>query len=263
MNLRAASAIAMKDLKTAFRSRMVIVPILITPLVMIAVLPLALFLGLHSTGTAGINGLDMMMKNFPGGLPFADQKRAAVFLAINYLFPAFFLLIPVMAASILGAASFVSEKEHRTLETLFYAPVGLREIFLAKAVGTFIPAYLVTLLSFLIFGAVVDVSGWLMFHEILFPNLKWILVIAWVSPAVTILAIMFMVLISSRVQTSQEAQQMVTFIVIPFVLLLVGQTTGLFMLSEWLLLLGGAGIFGLDAWLFLIATRHFIPEKML
>ena len=46
--------------------------------------------------------------------------------------PLFFLIVPIMASSVMAASSFVGEKEKHTLETLLYSPLSLRQLFQSK-----------------------------------------------------------------------------------------------------------------------------------
>ena len=55
-----------------------------------------------------------------------NQKQMILGLVLNKIMPAFFLLIPVMASSVMAASSFVGEKEKHTLETLLYSPLSLK-----------------------------------------------------------------------------------------------------------------------------------------
>ncbi len=251
-----------KDVKEVLGSSQLFLPMLIVPLVFVLILPIALLIGAQF-GNSGINGMDQLIKIFAATTSFDNDAQLLVYIGVNYLFPSFFLLIPIMAASILGASSFVGEKERKTLESLLYTPMSIRELFSAKVVGTFVPAYAVTLFSFIIFGIVVNIGGWFYFGKLIFPTLKWLIIILWLSPAVTLLGIIFMVLVSAKAATFQEAQQMSAFIVLPIILLVVGQSTGLFLLNEIILLTLGAMILIADYFLMGIATKKFSPEKLI
>jgi ABC-type Na+ efflux pump permease subunit len=104
-------------------------------------------------------------------------------MGLNYVFPVFFLLIPIMTSSIIGASSFVGEKEHKTMESLLYTPISIRELFFAKVVGSAVPAFVITLLSSVMFGIVMNIGGFIYFGNLVFPNFKWLILIFWVSPA--------------------------------------------------------------------------------
>jgi ABC-type Na+ efflux pump permease subunit len=252
----------LKDIKEVTGSKETIIPMIIVPVVMMLLLPLVLVIG-AKYGVSYINGMDHMVKML--GSKFHDlNKSQLVFeIGLNYMFPALFLLIPIMASSIIGASSFVGEKEHKTMESLFYTPISIRELFVAKVIGAAVPAFAVTLLSAVVFGIVMNIGGLIYFKSLVFPNFKWLILIFWVSPGVTVLAIYFMVLVSAKANTFQEAQQMSAFIIIPVILLLAGQMGGLFILNEIILITVGLIMFIIDFILMQTATSRFVPEKLI
>jgi hypothetical protein len=83
--------------------------------------------------------------------------------------------------------------------------------------------------------------------RIFFPNLMWILLVIWVAPAVAGLGLGTMVLVSSRVSGFQEAYQLGGAIVIPIVVLVIGQATGVMYFSAGLVALLGLVIWAVDA----------------
>lgn len=255
-------AMIYKDIKEIIGDKQVLLPMLIVPLIMMIVLPAGLMIS-AKYGTATINGMDLMIKRFSGFLHYENQTQFIVELGVNYMFPLLFLLIPVMASCIIGASSFVVEREKKTMETLLYTPMTIKDLFVSKVLGTLIPSYAVALISVLFFGIIVNVGGWLYFGKLIFPNVKWIILIIWVAPAATLLGICFMVLISAKAHTFQEAQQMSGFIVLPLIMLLIGQMTGLFLLNNLVMIILGVVLYILDIILLKNAVSKFVPEKLL
>lgn len=183
--------------------------------------------------------------------------------AVDTMFPTLFLLIPVMAASVLAGSTFVGERERHTLESILYAPITARELFVAKVVGAVVPGCAVTLASVLAFGVVVDAGSWALAGVLLFPTVKWALVVLWLAPAVALLALTLMVLVSARAQTFQEAQQFSVLVVLPIILLVIGQATGVMILGTTTLAVAGAVVFALDAFLVRLAAGRFTAERLL
>jgi len=254
-------AMIIKDIKEILGSKQMLIPMIIVPAIMMLVLPLALVIGAQY-GVSGINGMDYMVKALGGKFKDLNGPQMLFEIALNYMFPMFFLIIPIMASSIIGASSFVGEKEHKTMESLLYTPLSIKELFFAKVIGTAVPAFIVTIFSAVIFGIVINIGGLIYFESLVFPNFKWLVLIFWVSPAVTILAIYFMVLVSTKANTFQDAQQMSVFIILPIIFLMVGQATGLFILNEMILFLVGAALFIIDYFLMKKSAAQFIPEKL-
>jgi ABC-2 type transport system permease protein len=255
-------AMIQKDVKEIIGNKMILIPMLIVPLIFVFIFPVALF---AFAGEASMNMSDMqpLIDLVEQNQTFENNTQMLISISINYMFPSFFLLIPVMTSSILAASSFVGEKERKTLETLLYTPMDISELFISKVLATLIPAYVITFVSFIIFGIVANVGGWIYFNELIFPNLKWIITVFWISPAITLLGIVFMVIISSRVNTFQEAQQLGALIVLPVIAVVIGQSSGMFLLNELSLLAMGLVIMILNYFLFKLATSRFSVERLI
>ena len=262
---KAQWAMIHKDIKEITSSYQTFVPLLVVPLIIMVMMPAALMIGAQygQSGLPGLNGFDQMLVAFGDLFVGLTPAQTMITVAVNIFFPAMFLLIPVMCASIIGASSFVGEKEHKTLESLMYTPLTLREMFVAKVAGTVLVSYLTALATLFAFGLVVDIGGWFYFGRLIFPNLKWLILIFWVTPGITVLGVAFMVRVSAKANTFQDAQQMSAFIVLPIILLLVGQATGLFLLDEPILFGIGLVIAALDVLLLRSASRGYVPEKLL
>lgn len=258
----AQKAMMYKDLKEVAGSKQMLIPMLVVPLMFVLIIPIAI-LATAGAESADLNDFGPIMDLIGTAESFENDAQLLIHLALNYMFPPFFLLIPIMISSILGASSFVGEKERKTLETLLYAPISVRELFSAKVLATFVPAYAITVLSFAVFGIVVNIGGWPYFGEIIFPNIKWMITILWISPALAMLGIIFMVIVSAKAKTFQEAQQMSALIIVPVIALVVGQSAGLFLVSEAVLVIAGGAIVLLDLLLLKIAAKKFTPEQLI
>lgn len=179
------------------------------------------------------------------------------------MFPSYFLMIPIMCSGVIGASSFVGEKEHKTLESLLYTPISMEQLLRAKILGVFVPSYMVTLISFIVFGIIFNVGGFIYFGELIFPDVTWLIIILWISPAINLLSLIFTVMVSAKSETFQEAQQVSGLLVIPLILILVVQMTGVLLLSKVVMFIGGAVLFILDYILIKKISAKFIPEKLI
>ncbi|HAG43658.1 MAG TPA: ABC transporter permease, partial [Clostridium sp.] len=146
---------------------------------------------LHFSSDAAktLKDFDSLISRLPQTYNALTTEQMVLTILTNYLFPSFFLLIPIMCSTLLGASSFVGEKEHKTMETLLYTPISIEELFKAKLLGVFIPTYVITLMCSIIFGIIINIGGLLYFHKSIFPNIKWILIILYLTPAVAILGL--------------------------------------------------------------------------
>jgi fatty-acid desaturase len=90
----------------------------------------------------------------------------------------------------------------------------------------------------------------------------WLVLVVWVTPAVAGLGLGTMVLVSSRAQGFQDAYQLGAAIVLPIVLLLVGQATGVMYFNVGLVLLLGLVLWVLDAALLWFGARTFQRSEL-
>jgi ABC-2 type transport system permease protein len=117
--------------------------------------------------------------------------------------------------------------------------------------------------SFLLYVVIVNLIGWLTVGGIAFPNLMWLVLVFWASPAVAGLGLGATVLLSTRVKTFQEAYQLGSMIVLPVVALMIGQFAGVLTLSVLLAVGLGAGIWLIDALIFWFGVKTFNRDALI
>jgi hypothetical protein len=95
------------------------------------------------------------------------------------------------------------------------------------------------------------------------PGVNWLIVMLLVSPAMSLLAINLIVRGSAKAQSFEESQQRSVFLVLPVILLVVGQFTGLMLLSAWLLLAAGVVLAAIALFMFRGSYSKFQYEALL
>ena len=270
MNWNAIWAIVSKDLMVVRRSKPVMLPILLLPVVVLVLAPIGvIFAAQHeTTARETIQEFDRFLDQMPAGLREAVDGRETdgekmIVVTIIYFMAPLYLIIPLMIAAVIAADSFAGEKERKTLEALLYAPMPDRELLVAKILSSWIPAVAVGLVSFVVYGVLVNIVAWPVMGEMFFPTLMWVVLALWVAPAVAGLAQGVMVLVSSRVNTFQEASQLGGLIVLPVILLVVGQAAGVIYFSTRVVVLVGLVIWGINAALLKLALDRFQRERLL
>ena len=263
MNTRAILAIVRKDLKVAVQNKGVVLPIIILPLVLFVILPWLMAYGPSLASATGTSFSDMgqIVSHMPAGLltelsGYTADQQLTVFILVYMLAP-MFLIMPLMVSSVIAADSFAGEKERKTLEALLYTPTTDRELFAAKLLGAWTAAVVVALLSFVVYAVMVNAAAWHSIQHIFFPNWMWIALVVWVTPAVAGLGLVVMVFASVRAQGFQDAYQTGSLVVLPVLLLMVGQISGVMYFSLGVVLIVGLVIWLLDAVLLWFASKSF------
>lgn len=99
--------------------------------------------------------------------------------------------------------------------------------------------------------------------RLLLPSISWLVVLLLVSPAISLIAVTLIVRGSARAQSVEESQQVAVFLLLPLLLLIVGQFTGVLLMNVWILL--GLGVVcAVLAWILLQKSMgRFTYEKLL
>jgi ABC-2 type transport system permease protein len=269
MNWRAVKAIIRKDVTVISRSKAVLLPLILVPAILQIVLPAALGVGASflPQNSNDIEDLSQMMEAMPPSLQDQlaglDQKQLFLTLILVYMFAPFFLIVPLMVASVVAADSFVGEKERKTLEALLHSAITDQELLTGKMLSAWLPAIAVSLVSFILYGVVVNIVGWPVMGRIFFPTIMWFILVLWVAPAVSGMGLGVTVLISSRVKTFQEAYQLGGVVVLPVVALVLGQLAGILYLSAGFAFVLGLVIWLIDAALLWLGVKTFQRERLL
>ena len=180
-----------------------------------------------------------------------------------YMLAPMFLLVPLLTASTFAADSFAGEKERKTMEALLYTPTTDRELLVAKLISSWLTAVAVALAGFLLYSVMANAAAWSQIHRIFFPNAMWLVLIAWVVPALSGLGVGVMVLVSVRAQGFQEANQIGGIVVLPIVALFYMQVAGVMYVNVSMMFLMGLVIWGLDGLLIWLGTRAFRRGRLL
>ena len=257
---RAMLSLMKKDFKGITANRRLFSAILIVPLVLTVFLPSLFIVLIHfAPDDPDFQSLAGML---PQSLQGGSLEMTIAGLVLNYIMPLFFLMIPIMTASVMAASSFVGEKERRKLETLLYSPLSLKQIFRAKVAASFLLSMLVSFLSFFAMLVVVEAELFFLAGGLLLPGASWAAILLLVSPAISLIAVTLIVRRSAKAQSVEESQQGAVFLIVPVILLVTGQFSGVLLVSVWLLL-GIGAVCALLAWLLLKSAMGKFTYEML
>ena len=258
---RAEKAIIKKDIRGITSNRRLFSALWIVPLALTVILPSIFVCAAHFAPDDP--DVLALLELLPGAANTESVELAIAGIIFNYILPAFFLMIPIMTASVMAASAFVGEKEKHTLETLLYCPLSVKEIFRAKVLSSFLLSMFVSLVSFAVMLAVLELEAVFLMGHPLIPGVGWAIVLFLLSPAVSLIAVTLIVRNSAKAQSVEESQQSAVFLIIPAILLVVGQFAGVMLLNVWILL--GLGVLcAVLAWMLLQrAVRRFTYEMLL
>lgn len=254
-------AIIKKDLRGVTVNRRLFSSLWILPVVFTVILPSVFIFACYRSPQD--SDFEKMIRLLPASMQTGDLTQLMVNLMLNNIMPVFLLIIPVMTSSIMSASSFVGEKEKHTLETLLYSPLTLKQIFQAKVLASFSLSMLVTFVSCILLFTVCGIENYLLSGWIPVPNLTWLVLLFLLAPSVSLIAVTLIVRSSAKAQSVEESQQSAVYLVLPVVFLIVGQVSGILLISAGILFLLSIFCAVLAWFLMQKAMRNWNNEKLL
>lgn len=269
MNINMAWLVFKKDWLEIKRNAQVLVPIIILPLIFSVAFPIIL-LAISNAPTQNMTTVDVpsLITSLPADIQLQlaqmTPTQIAVYFLALYFFAPIFLVIPVIASSVISADSFAGEKERKTIEALLATPISDSELLLGKILVSFIPAMFITLLAFGVYAAIVDVITFGMFNGmLLLPNSNFLVLIFGVAPTIALCSIGLTVIISAKVKGFKEAQQISVVLLLPVLGLVFAQLSGFLVLGP-IILTALTGLLAVvDVAIFYFGVKIFQREEIL
>jgi ABC-2 type transport system permease protein len=269
MNTRNVWLVFKKDWLEIKRNWQVLLPIILVPVIFSVVFPVVIS-GIANTPASNMDNQDFtaLIPNLPADiqaqLATFTPNQSMVYIMVLYFFAPFFLIIPVMASSVIGSDSFAGERERKTIEALLATPITDSELLLGKILVAFIPSMLITIGSYCIYMAIVDAVTFGLFNGmLLLPTPNWLIMMLGVAPVIAICSIGLTVVISSKVKGFREAQQISVVLLLPVLGLVFAQISGFLVLGPLVLgiLILILGV--VDVGIFYLGVETFKREEIL
>ena len=269
MRMKSVFLVFAKDWLEIRRNWQVLTPLVVIPLMFALLLPFAAIgptLALPSQASSVglvrlLTALPVQVKEEIAGM---SGVQSIIYMVSIYLFAPVFLIIPIMASSVIASDSFAGEKERKTIEALLATPLSDAELLLGKMLVSFLPAFAVTAAAFTLYSAVVDLLTANSFGgRLLLPNADWIALVFCLAPALAFADIGLTVLISARTKGVREAQQISALLLIPLLAGVLGQASGSVTLQLSSILILATLLLILDIAVFVASIRVFGRDRIL
>ncbi|NLC98053.1 MAG: ABC transporter permease subunit [Actinomycetales bacterium] len=266
MNAQRVWTVAHKDLIEVLRNRQALFPLIVIPLGLAVVIPASLMDFITSPDTSDFAGALMaFMTQMPAGVAptHLNPDQLLVYSFAVFFMAPLFLLIPSMSATVIGSSSFVGEKERRTIEGLLYTPITNRELVLGKILASLIPSIVVTWTAFVCYALLVNHYANPVVGEVFFPTASWVVLMLVMVPLIAFLTVALIVAVSGRATSSQAAQGTSFIVVMPVILLTVGQSAGLLLFDTKVTWVASGIMVFINVLVFLAVARIFNRERIL
>ena len=267
LNWRGIRAITRKDVNEILRNKQSTYPMLIIPIIMFVIVPIIILMVFYNMNNNSID-TEQLMKMLPSSTVNAIPSNITgagvlAYMILMMFYIPMYLIIPSLISNVTAASSFVGEKENRTIEGILSTKMTAFELVIAKSLASLIPAMIVSLITAIIYGLIVNIGGIGLFHTIIFPNGQWLAAILITSPLITIFSIAIMCFISQRVNSSMAASGLGLLIRLPLVSILALQSVGSLTMKSTTILLITVFILLADLLALLIVSWTTDSESML
>ncbi len=254
-----------KDWAEAMKSKQVLLSILLLPTLLGIALPIIMMLTTVMVPGDSFDAelgffLNILPKMTPDWEILSDQAKGLILMSI--FSQIFLLMIPIMVGTLISTDAVIGERERQTIEGLFALPMTDSEILLAKILSSLIPLIGFSWILSGFFAIIVDLISFPFVQRLLLPDIRFILLVLFFSPLIGLAAIVFTVMISSRVSTQRDAQQLTGLFVLPALLFIVGQLI-IIIINVWFILIGIIVLSIFDYIAFKISISIFSREKLM
>lgn len=253
-----------RDVRAVRRSKSIVLPMIFVPAVLLVLMPLGVGLIARNAPSEQVRSAlsSSLIRGIAAPILDLPEREQLVILVLGYLLSPLLLVIPLMVSAVLAADAFAGEKERRTLEVVLHLPISDRDLFLAKVLTAFLPAVAITWLGAAIYAAVCNLIAWPVTGRLFLPFSQFLTVIVWIAPAVALLALGLLVIVSSRARTTQEANQLGGAVILPLIFVAAAQTSALMLLPVTGVVAVGALVWALALGLLWINSRRFTRDRL-
>jgi ABC-2 type transport system permease protein len=265
MSRRRITNILLKEWQFLFTDINTILLVTLLPFLIVGQLILYVWLGVKFAGESALNvqiihnAIANLQQATPIVASLSSREQFQVLLLSQFSF--YMLLIPVMISVSVATFSIVDEKLSGSLEALLATPVKTWELLLGKALAGAIPSLVVTWICSGVFLLAMTAMGWGYLLDMVMTPV-WFISLFLFTPAITILSFLLGVIGSSKAKDAKGAQNLVALVIVPVLILIAIQITGIIWFTTWSSLALAMGIFIVDLIVLRIAVRLFQRESI-
>ena len=260
MNLLRLQTIIDKEWAEVFKNKLVLFTVGFLPIIF-TLLPLGILYVTGATDPSAGDRADLPPAFRAACGDVGPAECLQVYILTEFLL--LFMMMPLIIPVSIAAYSIVGEKTTRSLEPLLATPITTLELLTAKGLAAAIPAIVATWGGFALFVAGLPLvgAGATVVRTVLSP--VWLLAILVIGPLMAVLAVVFAIMVSSRVSDPRVAEQTSAVIIVPLLVVLFGQLAGLIVLNVAFMLVTIVVLALIDVAMVYLGARLFQREIIL
>lgn len=251
-----------KEWAEVFKNRLVLFTVIFLPLIMVALPLITTAVTNNLTEDIAAEEAESIPDDFFGEMCVGLSEIDCTNVYMLNLYTLMLMILPVAIPVTIAAYSIVGEKTSRSLEPLLATPITTIELLLAKATAAVIPAILATWIGY----AIYLIGIRFMVNDAVFARVvaaEWLIAIFIVSPLLTLLSVSLAMIISSRVTDPRVAEQLSALVILPLMMLVIGQSVGFVLIDQRVIIIIGVVVALLDVFLIYLSVKLFQREVIL
>jgi ABC-2 type transport system permease protein len=251
-------AVAWREWTELKRNKSVLASAILLPILFLAMAIGFLWIVKQTPPNTGVD-----VGKLPTGIaPGAKNTQQAIAVMFGNVGSMLFLLMPTSIPSIMAAHSIVGEKLTRTLEPLLASPVRTSEIVIGKVLTSVAVGLIPALAAFAIYAIAAPlILGSELASVVVSARLYTTMLL--VAPPLAVLAVCLGMLVSSRVNDVQSAQNWAGMLVLPVIAFTISQVLGVVSLSAGALVAAALVLGTVDVGAVMLCVNLFERESIL
>lgn len=260
--MRRVRLLIAKEWADMFKTRIVKLTMTLTPLLFVLIAIASIYPTSMIEAEAQMNAQGAEFAQFAGDLCDGMSGASCVQAYMGVIMSLMFMMLPSLLPGVFAAYSVVGEKADGTLEPLLATPITTTELILGKALAALIPSLVLTWLAFAAYlGAAASLLRPDAFAALVAPH--WIVAILITGPLLGWVSVLSAMLVSARVDDARTAQQISGLVIMPVLMLLIGQSIGQVVVSPGIVFGGSLALAAVAALLFWATVQGFAREAIL
>jgi ABC-2 type transport system permease protein len=128
--------------------------------------------------------------------------------------------------------------------------------------SAFVPAVVISWVSAVLYAVLSNAVSWSVADGPILPFSQWTIMVLWLAPALALLALGLLVVVSSRARTTQEANQLGGAVILPLIFLAAAQASAL-LLTPWPTVVAvGAAVWAAGIALVAVNATRFTRDRL-
>ena len=234
----------------------------LVPFILVFILPLiylTLICLLQENSAALLNSIKSFI---PEKYNYFTYRQGLYYIFVQMLTPMLFIVVPILVSCFSTIFVFVGEKENGSMESLLYSSMPAKIIFKTKATCVFINTLVISSVSFVVLEIIILIGN-IILSVPTYVNVIFAFLAITGTPAIVIFCIFTIFWITRRSVKVIEAISACGYIMVPFIIVFLGEFAGIFDVSFIFVVVSVLAIVAADIWIYKILMKRIDNQTLM